>query len=49
MTTKDISITLAITSRTAQFHFERIFSKLGAANRQDAIARGVQTGLVRMR
>jgi LuxR family quorum-sensing system transcriptional regulator SolR len=49
MTTKDISIKLDITARTVQFHFERIFNKLGAANRQEAIARGVQTGLVRTR
>jgi len=49
MTTKDISIKLHITSRTVQFHFGRIFSKLGAANRQEAIARGVQSGLVRAR
>lgn len=47
MTTRDISTKLAITSRTVQFHFDRIVVKLGAANRQEAVARGVQTGLVR--
>ena len=47
MTTKDISHKLEISSRTVQFHFERIYSKLRASNRQEAVARGVQTGLVR--
>ncbi len=49
MTTRDISTKLEISARTVQFHFERIFSKLGAANRQEAIARGIQTGIVRGR
>ena len=46
MTTKDISHKLDISSRTVQFHFEKIFSKLRASNRQEAVARGVQTGIV---
>ena len=49
MTTRDISTKLDITSRTVQFHFTRIFTKLGAANRHEAIARAVQTGIVRGR
>ena len=44
MTTDDISLKLDISSRTVQFHFDSIRSKLGAANRQEAIALGVQTG-----
>lgn len=49
MTTRDISTKLDITSRTVQFHFTRIYDKLGAANRHEAIARAVQTGIVRGR
>ena len=30
-----------------QFHFDSISRKLGASNRQEAIARAVQTGIVR--
>jgi len=47
MTTKDISMKLDISSRTVQFHFDQIRGKLGVANRHEAIALGVQTGLVR--
>ena len=47
MTTKDISHKLDISSRTVQFHFDKIYSKLGASNRQEAVARAVQTGIVR--
>jgi LuxR family transcriptional regulator, quorum-sensing system regulator SolR len=47
MTTKDISHKLEISSRTVQFHFEKIFTKLRASNRQEAVARAVQTGIVR--
>lgn len=49
MTTNDISAKLAIKPRTVQFHFARIFDKLGAVNRQEAVARAVQTGIVRGR
>jgi DNA-binding CsgD family transcriptional regulator len=47
LTTRDISHKLEISSRTVQFHFEKIYSKLHASNRQEAVARGVQTGIVR--
>jgi LuxR family transcriptional regulator, quorum-sensing system regulator SolR len=47
MTTKDISHKLEISSRTVQFHFEKIYTKLRASNRQEAVARAVQTGIVR--
>lgn len=46
LTTKGISCKLEISSRTVQFHFERIREKLGAANRHEAIARAVQTGVI---
>ncbi|MCC6194074.1 MAG: LuxR family transcriptional regulator [Burkholderiales bacterium] len=46
LTTKDISGRLDISSRTVQFHFERIRDKLGVANRHEAIARAVQTGVI---
>lgn len=47
MTTNDISAKLSIKPRTVQFHFARIFDKLGAVNRQEAIARAVRIGIVR--
>jgi LuxR family quorum-sensing system transcriptional regulator SolR len=47
LTTKDISHKLEISSRTVQFHFEKIYTKLRASNRQEAVARAVQTGIVR--
>ena len=47
LTTRDISNKLEISSRTVQFHFENIYSKLHASNRQEAVARAVQTGIVR--
>lgn len=46
MTTEDIAIKLEIKSRTVQFHFDRIRTKLGASNRQEAIALAVQSGVV---
>lgn len=47
LTTRDISHRLDISSRTVQFHFGNICSKLHASNRQEAVARGVQSGIVR--
>ena len=47
MTTRDISHKLDISSRTVQFHFAKIYSKLRASNRQEAVERAVQTGIVR--
>ena len=46
LTTEDIAERLGIGVRTAQYHFDRIREKLGAANRQEAIARAIQDGLV---
>lgn len=42
LTTDDIAIKLEIRSRTVQFHFDSARSKLGAANRQEAIAIAVR-------
>ncbi len=46
LTTDDIAMKLEISSRTVQFHFDSIRSKLGAANRQEAVALAVQSGVV---
>jgi len=46
LTTEAIAKRLGIASRTAQFHFDSIRSKLGAANRQEAIARAMRDGLI---
>lgn len=47
LTTEDIAVKLEIRARTVQFHFDSIRSKLGAANRQEAVAIGVHGGIVR--
>ena len=46
LTTEDIADKLEITPRTVQFHFDSIRSKLSAANRQEAIARAYQAGII---
>jgi len=46
-TTEDIAFKLQISARTAQYHFDCIRTKLAAANRQEAIARGLAQGLIR--
>jgi DNA-binding CsgD family transcriptional regulator len=46
MTSDDIAAKLEISSRTVQFHFDSIRSKLGAANRQEAVALAVQGGVI---
>lgn len=47
LTTEDIALKLGITGRTAQFHFDCIRSKLGAANRQEAVAIGIAEGMIK--
>ncbi len=47
-TTDDIAHKLSIRNRTVQFHFDSIRTKLGAANRQEAVAMGVQSGTIRL-
>jgi DNA-binding CsgD family transcriptional regulator len=46
LTTDAIAKRLGIASRTAQFHFDSIRSKLGAANRHEAIARAIRQGQI---
>ena len=46
MTTEDIGFKLGIGSRTVQFHFDSIRSKLAVANRQEAVARAIKGGLI---
>jgi len=41
-----IASELGITERTVQFHFDGIRSKLGAANRQEAVAKAVAEGTI---
>lgn len=43
---KQIAGALGITERTVKFHVSSLFTKLGAANRTDAVARAAQAGLV---
>jgi DNA-binding CsgD family transcriptional regulator len=45
-TTRDMSFKLGISERTIQFHFDSIRSKLGAANRQEAVAKAMSQGLI---
>ena len=49
LTTDDIATKLRISARTVQFHFDTIRSKLGAANRQEAIALAVTNGIIQPR
>ena len=48
-TSKDIAFKLGISERTIQFHFDSIRSKLGAANRQEAVAKAILEGKIQMR
>lgn len=45
-TTQDIAVKLGISERTIQFHFDGIRSKLGAANRQEAVAKAITLGVL---
>lgn len=46
LSTEDIALKLNISARTAQFHFDCIRSKLGAANRQEAVAKAIARGVI---
>ena len=48
MTGADIAFKLGITERGVTFHFANIVSKLGVLNRQEAIAKGIAQGIIRM-
>ena len=45
-TSSDIAAKLAISERTVQFHFGNILSKLGAANRHEAVAIALSAGIM---
>jgi DNA-binding NarL/FixJ family response regulator len=45
---KQIAAQLGISERTVKFHVSAVFTKLGAANRTDAVARAVQAGLIQL-
>ena len=46
MTSDDIAFKLGICSRTVQYHFDSIRSKLAASNRQEAVARAIKDGFI---
>jgi DNA-binding CsgD family transcriptional regulator len=46
LTGEDIALKLSISPRTVQNHFDSIRSKLGAANRQEAVFRAMQRGYI---
>ena len=48
MTGADIAFKLGITERGVTYHFANIVSKLGVLNRQEAIAKGIAQGMIRM-
>jgi DNA-binding NarL/FixJ family response regulator len=43
---KQIAATLGISERTVKFHVSSLFTKLGAANRTEAVIRATQAGLI---
>jgi DNA-binding NarL/FixJ family response regulator len=43
---KQIAAALGISERTVKFHVSSVFTKLGAANRTDAVRRAAQAGLI---
>ena len=43
---KQIATALGIAERTVKFHVSSLFTKLGASNRTDAVARAAQSGLI---
>jgi LuxR family transcriptional activator of conjugal transfer of Ti plasmids len=46
LTTEEIASRLNISARTAQFHFDCVRSKLGVANRQEAVAKAISSGVI---
>jgi DNA-binding NarL/FixJ family response regulator len=45
---KQIAAQLGISERTVKFHVSAVLTKLGAANRTDAVARAAQAGLIQL-
>ena len=48
MTSAEIGFKLGISERTVTFHFANIISKLGVLNRNEAIAKSIAQGVIRM-
>lgn len=46
LSSKDISRCMSITVRTVQMHFDSVRLKLGAANRQEAVALAIKRGII---
>jgi len=46
LASEDIALKLGISPRTVQFHFDSIRSKLGAATRQEAMAKAAYAGML---
>jgi DNA-binding CsgD family transcriptional regulator len=46
LTTDEIAQRLKISTRTTQYHFDSIRTKLGTSTRQEAVARGIAQGLI---
>lgn len=46
LASEDIAHRMSITVRTVQMHFDSIRSKLGAANRQEAVALAIKRGII---
>lgn len=47
-TTKEIAKTLVISNNTVKTHINKIFKKLGATNRAEAVAKAVASGIIRV-
>ena len=45
-TNRQIGVTLAVSTRTAKAHVERIIARLGVANRTEAVARAISLGML---
>jgi DNA-binding NarL/FixJ family response regulator len=45
---KQIAAELGIAERTVKFHVSSVFTKLGAANRTEAVTRAAQAGLIEL-
>ncbi len=48
LTSLDIGDKLGVAGRTVHFHFHNVIAKLGVLNRQEAIARAITCGLIRI-
>lgn len=48
-TSKEIASALGIRERTVHWHLTRVYAKLGATSRAEAVAIAMETGIVRRR